>query len=332
MTAICAVEELERVVGGRSAPMMLKSIDRLDPHCVVLLAHSPVAAFGYFGEGGRLRAGMVGGAAGFAVPETPSRLRLPVPADAVPGTGASMLMLVPGWRETLRINGTVDRGGLVVEEAFLHCGKAVLRSGLWGSATSDGADQPMDIEEGPEIGPAVAAFLETASFAVVASRDGAGLADASPKGDPPGVVRLLGPTTVAIADRPGNRRTDTFHNLLEDPEIALVALAPGDERAVELRGTAKISTEPALRESMAERRSTPKVVLLVEVSHARLAPAPALRESRLWQPEGHVDPAELPKPATIWRDHIGRGEATPDPDGDAAMQAGLEEDYRSNLY
>ncbi|MBB4686832.1 pyridoxamine 5'-phosphate oxidase family protein [Amycolatopsis jiangsuensis] len=335
MATIRAVDELEQTVGNRSLPVMMKSIPRLDPHCVALLAHAPVAALGYVANGGRMRAGLVGGAAGFAAPETPSRLRLPVPADAVPGTGASLLVLVPGWRETLRVNGTVDREGLAVEEAFLHCGKAVIRSGLWasGDLAGDGEAGTVGVEEeGPAVGPAAAAFLAAASFAVIASRDGAGLADASPKGDPPGLVRLVGPTTVAIADRPGNRRTDTFHNVLDDPEVALVVVVPGDERTVELRGTATISTDPALRESMAERRSTPKVVLLVEVSHARLAHNPALREARLWDACGHVDPAELPKPAVIWRDHLAQGEAERDQAAEDAMEAGLELDYQQNLY
>ena len=48
-----------------------------------------------------------------------------------------------------------------------------------------------------------------------------------------GDLRLLGPTTVAIADRPGNRRTDTLHNIVGTPEVALLVLVPGDERWVD---------------------------------------------------------------------------------------------------
>ncbi len=334
MEAICDLAELERVVGSRQLPVMMKSIDRLDPHCVALLGRAPVAVLGYTGAGPR--AAVVGGAPGFAIPEGSRRLRLPIPPDAVSGTGAALLVLLPGWRETLRVNGTVDDGALVVEEAFLHCGKAVIRSGVWGPAT---ATEIADTEDGPGLGPAAAAFLGTAPLAVITSRDGDGQADASPKGDPPGVIRQVGPKTVAIADRPGNRRTDTFHNVLERPHVAIVALAPGDDRVLELTGTASISADAELREPMAERGRTPKAVLLVEVEHTRLTHSAAVRDARLWDAEQHVDPEELPKPAAIWTDHVKLNETAGiaakllrKAAGERMMRAAISVDYRQNLY
>lgn len=335
MEAICDLAELERVVGSRQLPVMMKSIDKLDPHCVALLGRAPVAVLGYAGDGPR--ATVIGGAPGFAVPETPTRLRLPMPPDAVNGTGAALLVLLPGWRETLRINGTVDDGGLAVEEAFLHCGKAVIRSNVWGPATPSGNDTTETTEKG--LGPAASAFLDTAPLAVITSRDGDGQADASPKGDPPGVIRPIGPSTVAIADRPGNRRTDTFHNVLERPDVAIVAVAPGDDRVLELTGTASVSADPALREPMSERGRTPKAVLLVEVTHTRLTHSAAIRDARLWDAERHVDPGELPKPAAIWTDHVKLNETTGiaakllrKAAGERMMRAAISVDYRQNLY
>lgn len=334
MGIIRAVPDLERVVGERPLPVMMKSIDHLDPHCLALLAHSPAAVLGYVDAGGRQRAELVGGTPGFAVAESRSRLRLPVPSSAAPGTGAALLVLVPGWRETLRINGTLAEDGLLVEEAFLHCGKAVLRSNLWGPASA-----PEDaVQEGSALGPATAAFLAAAPFAVVASRDGSGRADASPKGDPPGVARIIGPTMVAFADRPGNRRTDTFHNVVERPEVAVLAVVPGDVRTLEITGKAVVSTEDGLRESMTERNRTPKAVLKVEIETVRLARNDALRESGLWDSANHVDPAGLPRSSTIWTDHLKLNETA----GAAAelvragvneplLRAGLDEDYRQNL-
>ncbi|MCE7008217.1 pyridoxamine 5'-phosphate oxidase family protein [Kibdelosporangium philippinense] len=244
-----------------------------------------------------------------------------MPPEAAPGKGAALLVLLPGWRETLRINGTVETDGLAVEEAFLHCGKAIIRSNLWGPATSPGDD-----------------FLAAAPFAVITSRDGNGNADASPKGDPQ-VIRQIGPSTIAIAERPGNRRTDTFHNILEQPEIAIVAVAPGDNRTLEITGTARITTDLALRESMSERGRTPKAVLVVETSSVHLADSPALRDADLWNAEHHIDPAELPRPSEIWTAHVKLNESK----GLAARtiralvnermtRAGTNLDYRQNLY
>ncbi|MFD2472173.1 pyridoxamine 5'-phosphate oxidase family protein [Amycolatopsis silviterrae] len=336
MGIIRAVPDLERVVGERPLPVMMKSIDHLDPHCLALLRHSPAAVLGYVGAGNRQRAEMTGGAPGFAAAESESRLRLPIPADAEPGAGAALLVLVPGWRETLRINGTIAEDGLRVEEAFLHCGKAVIRSNLWDPAAAP--EDPDAVEEGSALGPAAAAFLAAARFAVITSRDGAGLADASPKGDPPGVAKMIGPTTVALADRPGNRRTDTFHNVVERPDVAVVVVAPGDTRTLEIAGKAAISTEPELRESMTERNRTPKAVLKVEIETVRLAQSAAVRDAGLWDAARRVDPADLPKPSTIWTDHVRLN----DTEGTAAklvragakerlVRAGLARDYRQNL-
>ncbi|GAA1025863.1 MULTISPECIES: pyridoxamine 5'-phosphate oxidase family protein [Amycolatopsis] len=335
MGIIRAVPDLERVVGERPLPVMMKSIDHLDPHCRTLLRHSPAGALGYVDAGGRQRAEMVGGTPGFAKPETESRLKLPVPSDAAPGTGAALLVLIPGWRETLRINGTLAEDGLLVEEAFLHCGKAVIRSNLWGPTATQDTDV---VEEGSAIGPAAAAFLAASPFAVITSRDGSGRADASPKGDPPGVARMIGPATVVLADRPGNRRTDTFHNVVERPEVAVVAVVPGDSRTVEITGKAFIRTESALRESMTERNRTPKTVLKVEIETVRLARNAAVLAAGLWDASRHVDPADLPRSSTIWTDHLKLNETA----GEAAnlvrtgvneqqLRAGLELDYQQNL-
>ena len=65
-------------------------------------------------------------------------------------------------------------------------------------------------------------WIERSPFVVVSSVDTAGRMDLSPKGDPPGFVRILDNETLAIPDRPGNRRLDTLHNVLERPQVGLM--------------------------------------------------------------------------------------------------------------
>lgn len=336
MDALCSVTELEDAVGDRRLPVMMKSIERLDSHCITLLEQSPAAVLGYVDHERRLRSEVIGGTPGFAVPQTPSRLQLPLPDGAVDGTGAALLVLLPGWRETLRINGYLDNDSLIVQEAFLHCGKAVIRSNLWGHPPT--AAHPGGTAEGTDLNPAAAAFLAAAPFAAITSRDGERNTDTSPRGDPPGVIRPIGPTTIALADRPGNKRTDTFHNLIDNPEVAIVALCPGDDRTLEISGTATISANPQLRESMSERKRTPKVALIVDVAHVRLTTCAALRQAQLWNQDHHIDPAELPRPSSIWADHVNMNETT----GTAAravravsrerlLRTGLNMDYQHNL-
>ena len=71
-------------------------------------------------------------------------------------------------------------------------------------------------------------FIAACPFVIVASRGADGRIDLSPKGDPPGFVAVLDDTTLAIPDRPGNHRLDTFDNLLTYPDIGLLFLIPGN--------------------------------------------------------------------------------------------------------
>jgi hypothetical protein len=318
---------------------MLKSIDHLDQHCTTLLAHSPLSVLGYPDDQG-LRARLVGGA--------PGALRavgdggLTVPGDPGLSGSRALLTLLPGRSETLRVNGRASAGGLIVEEAFLHCGKAVLRSGLWQSPTAPTPTGPADVAEefgeGPP-GPAARAFLAAAPFVVTVSTDRHGDADASPKGDPAGFLVAAGSGTVAVPDRPGNQRMDTIYNVLDRPEVALLALVPGDDRTLELSGTARLTDDPALLERMAVRGRSPKIAVLVDVKRWWLADSPALRAADPWNPARHVPDARLPKPATVWADHVRLNRTG----GLAArsaralisapvMDAALKVDYRTNLY
>ena len=346
MGRIDSVTQLEAVVGSRPLGSLLKSIDTLDAHCEQLLSLSPFAVAGLRENDGGARALALGGAAGFARVESQSRLRVPLPAGANPGDvagPAALLHFVPGLGETLRVNGraTVEGGGLCidVEEAFVHCAKALLRSALWqGGAPSEGSTERAT-GAGPLTAADVQEFLARAPFAVIASRDAAGAADVSPKGDPAGFLALVGERTVAVPDRPGNRRTDTFHNVVEQPRVAILALVPGDPRTLELTGRARLTDDPALLATMAVRGKVPKVALLLDVERATLAPDAAVAAADLWNPARASDLARLPKMARVFVDHVKlnkqRGIAA------AALRTivservlgpSLARDYEKNLY
>jgi PPOX class probable FMN-dependent enzyme len=340
MDYVVDVDGLERAVGSRLLPAMLKSIDHLDQHCETLLACSAVAVVGYTDHRGDRRVAAIGGEPGFSAAESDGCLGLPVPDDAAPGTAASTLFLLPGWRETLRINGRLDprrAQALVVEEAFVHCGKAVIRSSLWDEPASqpelvpDSGRAPLDAS--------VRAFIASSPFVVLTSDDGSGSADASPKGDPPGFIHVLDDTTLAIPDRRGNRRTDTFHNILEEPELALLALVPGDDRVLEVVGTARVTDDELLRSAMAMKGRTPHAALVLEVRTTRLTSCPAISAAGLWDQANHVSVDELPKAGNIWSDHVKanrtgglKATAIRTAMNGSVVQAGAEMDYQRHLY
>src|SRR5690348_17632141 len=87
-------------------------------------------------------------------------------------------------------------------------------------------------------------FVERSPFVCVATARPDGGLDVSPRGDPPGFVRVLDERTLLLPDRPGNRVADTLTNLLEDPRIALLFLIPGIGDTFRVNGRAKIVDEP----------------------------------------------------------------------------------------
>jgi hypothetical protein len=115
---------------------------------------------------------------------------------------------------------------------------------------------------------------------------------------------VLDAETLAVPDRPGNRRTDTFHNLLEFPRASLLALVPGDDRALEVSGRASLSRDPALLETMAVRDRRPKLALLLRAGAVRLARSPELAAAGLWDAARRPRQGELPPIAQVLADHV----------------------------
>ena len=86
----------------------------------------------------------------------------------------------------------------------------------------------------------VATWIERSTFLTMATYDAGGNVDVSPKGDPAGFVKVLDERTLAIPDRPGNHRFDSFANILETGRIGLVFLVPNRNEVVRVNGSARI--------------------------------------------------------------------------------------------
>src|SRR5579885_118556 len=113
---------------------------------------------------------------------------------------------------------------------------------------SDAPYGPAVFKETDRITPEYRKLIEAAPFAVLATCGPEGL-DCSPRGDPPGFVRVVDAHTVMIPDRRGNNRIDSLRNLVRDPRIALLFLIPGVGETMRLIGRARISTDPQLTAS-----------------------------------------------------------------------------------
>jgi uncharacterized protein len=137
------------------------------------------------------------------------------------------------------------------------------------------------------------AYIEASPFVLVATSGLDGV-DCSPRGDPPGFVRVADERTLHIPDRRGNNRLDTLRNLVVDPRIGLLFLVPGIGVTLRVNGTAEISTDPELRESFAMDGKLPATVIVVTTISVYTQCPKALMRSHLWDPSRHRDPSELP--------------------------------------
>ena len=147
-------------------------------------------------------------------------------------------------------------------------------------------------------------FIEAAPFVVVATSGPEGL-DCSPRGDPPGFVRVRDESTVLIPDRRGNNRIDSLRNLIVDPRISLLFLIPGVGETLRINGRAEIVTDPELCDSFTMQGKAPISVLAVTAERVYFQCPKALVRSRLWRPEAQVPRAELPSSGEIMAEIIG---------------------------
>ena len=142
------------------------------------------------------------------------------------------------------------------------------------------------------------AFIDKAPFVVVATVGPEGL-DCSPRGDPPGFVRVRDAKTVLIPDRRGNDRIDSLRNLVRDPRISLLFMIPGIGNTLRINGRAEISADPDLCASFAERGNAPRTALVVSVDRIYFQCPKALVRSRLWSADAQIARSDLPSTGEI---------------------------------
>ncbi len=168
-------------------------------------------------------------------------------------------------------------------------------------------------------------FIELSPFLVIATADADGRVDASPRGDPPGFVRVLDDTTLLLPDRPGNNRVDSFANLLASPGVGLIFFVPGFEETLRVNGTARVSTDAEALADSAIAGRVPRTGVLVQVEEAFFHCAKALKRAQLWNPAVQVERRTFPSLGRILADQIA---------GIRADEADVrvETSYRDRLY
>jgi uncharacterized protein len=142
-------------------------------------------------------------------------------------------------------------------------------------------------------------WLAASPFCVIATSDAEGHCDASPKGDPAGhLIHVLDDTTIAIAERPGNRRADGYLNILSNPHIGVLSLIPGRTETLRINGRAKLVRDAPFFDELIVRGHQPILALVVDIEQIFFHCAKSFLRSELWQPETWR-PDALPRHAVL---------------------------------
>jgi PPOX class probable FMN-dependent enzyme len=144
-------------------------------------------------------------------------------------------------------------------------------------------------------------FVDLSPFVLLATSAPDGTCDVSPRGDPPGFVRVLDERTLLLPDRPGNKLADSLRNVLRNPHVGLLFLVPGVGDTLRVNGRATLVTDEDLLAPCAVEGKVPKLGLRIEVDEVFTHCSKAFLRARLWDPETFVDRSELPSSGEVHR-------------------------------
>lgn len=148
------------------------------------------------------------------------------------------------------------------------------------------------------------AWIAASPFCLLATAGADGSCDVSPKGDPAGFVLVLDDRTLAVPDRPGNRRVDGFRNVLANPHVGLIFLVPGRAETLRVAGRARLVADAPFFDRMVVRGHRPTVALLVDVEQVFFHCGRSFHRSGLWKPATWPAPDALPSLPRITKDTV----------------------------
>ncbi|MGN9774652.1 pyridoxamine 5'-phosphate oxidase family protein [Micromonospora sp. H33] len=168
-------------------------------------------------------------------------------------------------------------------------------------------------------------WLAASPFCLVATAGADGTCDVSPKGDPPGFALVLDDTTIAIPERPGNKRADGYRNILDNPHVGLIFLIPGRTDTLRINGRARLLRDAPFFDSMVVDGHRPVLAVVVEIEQIFYHCAKAFLRSELWRPETW-SPEVLPSRARLVKEVEAPAETLAD------LERHYGPDYARRLY
>jgi hypothetical protein len=170
-------------------------------------------------------------------------------------------------------------------------------------------------------------FIAHSPFVIISTHSADGRCDASPRGDSPGFIQVVDDQMLLIPDRFGNKRVDSYRNIIETGRIGLLFLIPGLGEALRVNGRAGLISDESWLAPMTVHEKCPKLAVAVRVEECFLQCAKAIIRSKLWEPVDRSSLEAMPCAAEMLHDQVKM------PEFDVGkVQALLDEAYRTKLY
>ncbi len=125
-------------------------------------------------------------------------------------------------------------------------------------------------------------FLSVSPFVVLGTLGPDGRLDVSPRGGPPGFVRVLDERHLAIPDMNGNNLIDSLRAVVATGSAALLAIVPGKNETVRVNGPAWVTTEPGVLDLWSDELRRPATAIVVRTDEVFMHCAKAFRRGRVW--------------------------------------------------
>jgi PPOX class probable FMN-dependent enzyme len=168
-------------------------------------------------------------------------------------------------------------------------------------------------------------WLAASPFCLIGTSAADGSCDVSPKGDPAGqLAYVLDDTTIAIAERPGNRRVDGYKNVLSNPHVGLLFLIPGRGDTLRINGRARLVSQAPFFDEMIVKGHRPILAVVVDIDEIFHHCAKAFLRSKLWEPDSWEDP--VPSRPVIAHELEAKDQSV------EQLSVYYGEEYRAKLY
>ncbi|WP_281647723.1 hypothetical protein [Parendozoicomonas sp. Alg238-R29] len=218
----------------------------------------------------------------------------------------SLYFLVSGIGHGLRVNGyaVLSREGIQfkVTAAYFHCSRAMARANFW-----EHGNHHLNIEKpcnGKTLSCMALDCIRLSPWLLLRTQNRNGETELSPRGDPAGFVQVLDEKTLLLPERPGNKVAISLTNILDNANVGLAFLVPGQPWVLQVFATARLTLSRQRLELLCIRGKLPKVAIELSVKHWAIYYEEALLNARMWEPTTHCKKTSLTPFSKVIAEHM----------------------------